>query len=68
MKPKDAGLFKDLPADTVRVGLLVSDPATDYPVSSHSGSAVFEWSDRRHHCPPHCPIWQLARHCLPTKD
>ena len=42
------GLFKD---DRVRVGLLLSEAATDYPISSHSGeetyyviSGLAEWS------------------------
>lgn len=61
-----------LPADDVRVGLLVSEPATDYPVSSHSGEETYlvlagtaEWTIGNSPytaCPPgsliHHPAWE----------
>ncbi|WP_419908096.1 dimethylsulfonioproprionate lyase family protein [Hoeflea sp.] len=58
-------------ADGVRIGLLVSEPSTDYPVSSHSGEETYlvlagtaEWivGDQDYvACPPgtliHHPAW-----------
>jgi hypothetical protein len=60
-----------VPAPNVRVGLLISDRATDYPISRHAGEETYlvisgtaEWaldrSDYRRHAPGalvHHPAW-----------